>query len=93
MSAVARNLVLSALVVSRQSNGPYARIRCIQKHPKVGIGEMHSIALWSTLFLCRLCEHQPVSVQIHDVELRHAVLLRAKLTRYLHSRNRQGLFV
>src|SRR5580765_2937113 len=45
--------------------------------------------------LCRhrLCEHQPVSVQVHHVELHHPVILRTKLTRYLHSRQSQVLLI
>ena len=34
----------------------------------------------------RLCENQPVPVQIHDVELDHPVILRAQWTRYRHVR-------
>src|ERR1041384_2247900 len=43
------------------------------------------------LFRHRLGEHQAVSVQIHDVELQHPVLLRTELTRYFHSRQRRVL--
>ena len=41
----------------------------------------------------RLCEHQSVSVQIHDVELDHPVILRTKLTRNLQPRQCRVLFI
>ena len=49
---------------------------------------------WPEL-LCRyrLCEDQPVSVEIHHAELHHAVILPAKPAGYLDSRHRRVLLV
>ncbi len=41
----------------------------------------------------RLCEYQPVSVEIHHIELHHPVFLRTKLTRNPDSRQRRVLLV